>query len=550
MSPPRRNDAGRGALRRRGPALCLAAGVLLALLAALVYGCAPKHPAGPRVLVIGLDGATFDVLDPLFAEGKLPNLARLKDAGASGTLESVLPAVSPPAWTTAVTGVNPGKHNVFDFFHFSKTTGEASLTSARERRAKPIWKVLNAEGKRVGLLNIPMTFPPDSVAGFMVSGFPFLDEKGPIAYPPELEEELNAMSKRVLGNKDERYPRDLFGEAIRPGMEAKLLERFRDGLECQAAFAKEKIAKGDWNLFWVVFTGTDKVQHFYWKFADSRVPGYDPLLAERYGNAIRDFWLRVDEVVGELREAAGPETDILVVSDHGFSPILKELRLSNWLKSEGFMTSRDDDPTKPVITAFPPGPFAGIVRVNEKGRDFQGTVEPGEDSERVRAEVRKKLEELKDPETGEPFVERIYNREELFHGPYVENAPDLVFLERKTRFVGRGGRDAPGIFGPPSYTFSGFHRPEGILLAAGPHIRSDPERRAYSILDVTPTLLWIFDAEFPKDLDGVVMKGLVGEDAFAARPPRIGESTIVETGDAISITEEGRDALEGLGYVR
>ncbi len=489
-------------------------------------------------MVIGLDGATFDVLDPLFAEGKLPNLARLRDEGASGVLTSILPAISPPAWTTAVTGVNPGKHNIFDFFHFAKSNGEARLTSSRERRTRPIWSVLNRQSRSTVLVNIPMTFPPDSVRGVMISGFPFGEATTGFTFPTELE--------KTLGE----YPLDLFGESILPGTEAKLLERFRTGFERQAAVAKKLMNEQEWDLFWIVFTGTDKVQHFYWKYADRSLPGYDPVLAERYGTAIRDFWTRVDQVVGEIVDQAGTETDVLVISDHGFAPIRRELRLWNWLKSEGFVTYENDDQKKPIIRAFPPGPFAGLVRVNEKGRDFDGRVASGEESRRVRDEVRTKLESLRDPLSGEPFVEKIYTREELFQGPYAGDAPDLVFLEKKERFVSRGNVQAPEIFGPPSYTFSAFHRPDGILLARGPHVAPRAERGTYSIMDVTPTILWMLGATMPKDLDGEVMEGLVGKEALAAHPPVVGEETVVQAPDAIEITDEGRQELEGLGYVR
>jgi predicted AlkP superfamily phosphohydrolase/phosphomutase len=273
-------------------------------------------------------------------------------------------------------------------------------------------------------------------------------------------------------------------------------------------------------------------------------------MAERLGSAIRDFWLRVDQVLGELMEIAGPETDILVISDHGFSPIVKELRLENWLRSEGYIRFTDADPPSPIINAYAPGPFAGLVRVNRTDRDFAGTIQPGEEYERVRAEIRQKLTRLLDPDTGDPFVDRIYNREELYSGPYLENAPDIVFVEKKTRFVARGGSQLPGVFGSPSYTFSGFHRPDGILFAAGPHIRRQEERLSLSILDVTPTLLWILDATMPKDLDGHVMESLVDKESLEKRPPRMGEEGIVETRPAIDISEEGREALEGLGYVK
>jgi predicted AlkP superfamily phosphohydrolase/phosphomutase len=434
--------------------------------------------------------------------------------------------------------VNPGKHNIFDFFHFSKSDGEARLTSSRQRRTRPIWSVLNRQSRTTALVNIPMTFPPDSVSGVMISGFPFGEATTGYTYPPDLE--------KTLGE----YPLDLFGESIQPGGEAKLLERFRMGLERQAVVAKKLLDQEDWDLFWIVFTGTDKVQHFYWKYSDRTLPGYDPVLAERYGTAIRDFWTRVDQVVGEIADQVGEDADLLVISDHGFAPIRRELRLWNWLKSEGFVAYENDDPRQPIIRAFPPGPFAGLVRVNEKGRDFDGRVEPGDESRRVLDDVRAKLEALKDPLTGEPFVEKIYTREELFHGPYAGDAPDLVFLEKKERFVSRGSVQTPEIFGPPSYTFSAFHRPEGVLLARGPHVPPRTERGTYSILDVTPTILWMLGATMPKDLDGDVMEDLVGKEALAARPPVVGEESVVQGPETIAITEEGRQELEGLGYVR
>src|SRR6185503_8575584 len=117
---------------------------------------------------------------------------------------------------------------------------------------------------------------------------------------------------------------------------------------------KDLLDDEKWDLFWVVFTGTDKVQHFYWKFADPSLPGYDPLLAEKLGNTIRDFWLRVDEVVGQLVETAGPETDVFVISDHGFSPIVKELRLENWLRDQGYVRFPDKNTKAPVFDAYAP----------------------------------------------------------------------------------------------------------------------------------------------------------------------------------------------------
>jgi predicted AlkP superfamily phosphohydrolase/phosphomutase len=511
----------------------------VALLLVAAAGCSrrPDH----RVVVIGMDGATFDVIDPLIEQGLLPNLAALQRRGSSAVLETIVPAISPPAWTSATTGVNPGKHNIFDFFHMSAAGPQPLLTSSLDRRAHPLWYFLNEDGVRTGLMNIPMTFPPDRVDGFFISGFPFGRATSGFTYPPELEAELG------------EYPLDLFGESLPPGQEGRLLAHFRHTFDRQAEVALELMARKDWDLFWVVFTGTDKVMHFFWKFADPEHPDYDPVLAAEYGTAIRDMFVRVDEEIGKLVELAGPDADIVVMSDHGMGPIYRELRLLNWLSQEGFYSPAGPG-GQPAGEAFPPGPFSGLVRVSQKGRDFGGTIRPGRETEDVAERVRERLLEVKDPATGEPFAERVVLRDEVFHGPYTKNAPDILFQEGPGLFVGRRpvspGPDQEAVFGPPSYTFSGFHRPEGILVAAGPRFGSSPDRGRLSILDIAPVVYWLFDSEAPADLDGAVPEELVRPDSLAARPPRIGDRQAVIPPDEAIAPDSEREALESLGYVQ
>ncbi|MEZ5066755.1 MAG: alkaline phosphatase family protein [bacterium] len=522
-----------------GTELRAAIGLSLALaLAAMLGGCdrKPEH----RVLVIGLDGATFDVVDPLLREGLMPNLARLQAAGSSHVLQTIVPAISPPAWTSATTGVNPGKHNIFDFFHLSKTGPQPLLTSALDRRAHPVWHFLNQDGWRTALMNIPMTFPPDRVDGFFISGFPFGAATSGYTYPSALESEIQP------------YPLDLFGESIRAGHEGQLLAHFRSTFDRQAQVAEQLMAEKPWDLFWIVFTGTDKVMHFYWKFADEDHPEYDPELAQQYGTAIRDMFVRADEEIGRLVAAAGPDVDVLVMSDHGMGPIYRELRLFNWMKEKGFLGS---PASGAEIEAFPPGPFSGLVRVNEKGRDFRGAIHPGAEAEDVARRVRHGLEQLRDPDTGERFAERVMTREEVFHGPYTENAPDVLFQEAPGLFVGRrpqdGSPDQNDVFGLPSYSFSGFHRPTGIFVASGPRFAQASGRDTLSILDVAPILYWLFDSAEPSDLDGEVPDSVVRPDSLAARPPRVDPGRLaVIPPDESFLSDEDRETLESLSYVQ
>jgi predicted AlkP superfamily phosphohydrolase/phosphomutase len=499
----------------------------------LLGGCGSG--SGRRVLVIGLDGATFEVLDELFAQGLLPNLAALRERGAHGELQTTVPVISPPAWTSATTGVNPGKHNIFDFFRMPEGPGPPPLASARDRRADPVWRVLNEAGLETGVMNIPMTFPPDSVDGFFISGFPYGRITSGITFPRALEKKIAV------------YPLDPFGESIQPGQEGRLLSVLRHTFDRHVEVAKQLMQEEDWDLFWVVFTGTDKVQHFYWKFADPNHPAYDPVLAGEFGTAIRDFFVRADRAVGELVELAGPETDILVLSDHGFGPIYRELRLNSWLEQEGFLTRTERGYSR--VEAMAPGPFDGLVRVNQAGRDFAGTV-PAARAAEVRDDVRARLERLVDPETGGRVVEEIWAKEDVYDGPYLDNAPDLVFVAAPRCFVGRDGQRPGEAWGRPSYTFSGYHRRNGILLAAGPSFPPNPSRGQYSILDVAPTIYWLFDVDLPRDLDGRVPPGLVGEAALAARPPRIGERTVVIDPEDAVRDDASREAIEALPYVR
>lgn len=515
--------------------------LLLVAACCALAGCGAREKP-PRVLVIGLDGATFFQMDPLLDEGALPNLAALRARGTGGVLESTLPSVSPPAWASAITGVNPGKHNIYDFYRMAISSTSGILNTSQDRRARPVWHFLNESGYRTGVMNIPLTFPPDSVDGFFISGFPYGSSTTGYTWPPELEAELQP------------YPLDPFGEGIEAGSEEPFLRRLQYTFERQSEVAERLMREKDWDLFWVVFTGVDKSQHFFWKFSDPEHPDYDPELAARYGPAIRWFYEGCDRVIGEMLEIAGPETNVIVLSDHGFGPVYREIRMWNWLRQEGFFRPDPTGGDRHYLEAYPPGPFANALRVSIAGRDPNGQIVGGEAAE-VRERLVNKLSTVADPATGQKVAEEVYVREDLYHGPWLDNAPDVVFLESWGEFAGRGtietGEAVSPLFGPVSYSFSGYHRPDGVLIAAGPDFIRNPERGTYTLLDIAPTIYWLFREELPGDLDAPgVPAGLVGEEALRARPPVRGDRRAVIDPDEVVVPEGSREILETLGYVQ
>ena len=224
---------------------------MLALTTLLLAGC--SSGPSPKLFVIGLDGATWDLIEPWIEAGELPNLKALRDESAWGTMNSVIPYLSPPAWTSAVTGVNPGRHGIYDFQRkIPDPDGAVRIVNetAKSRRSPPIWNMVRGSGLRVGIVNIPMTDPPDEVNGVMIGGMPHLDQDG-YAYPDELEAEIEA----------DGYLTDAMSMKLPEGEEDAVFQQYWDTLQERWKLVRRLYTEAEYDLFWVVFTGTDRMQH-------------------------------------------------------------------------------------------------------------------------------------------------------------------------------------------------------------------------------------------------------------------------------------------------
>ena len=248
----------------------------------------------PKVLIIGIDGATPDLIIPWCKQGKLPNICGLMDTSIYGNLESTVPPITPAAWTSFLTGQNPGKHGIFDFMEREPHSYNFRYINSKARKSPSLWKILSNEGYKVGVLNVPMTYPPEEINGFLISGLDAPDEERAV-FPEELFYDLEKnvggfqLDIRHLGNMRNDIQRLAFLDEVKDVEE----QRVRVLLYLQKKYQCD--------FLMIVFNATDQVQHHFWHYMDTSHPKYDPLGSEKFADAIYDIYNKVDELIGQLQ---------------------------------------------------------------------------------------------------------------------------------------------------------------------------------------------------------------------------------------------------------
>lgn len=565
-----------------------------------------------RILIVGLDGATFDLIRPWADAGVLPNLAALIKRGFHAPMTSTIPSTTWPAWSSFMTGVNPGKHGIFNFTEPVEGRYAVRFIDSRARSARTIWSLASEAGLRVGVMGVPTTYPPEPVNGFMISGFDSPISTGidaSFVYPRSLYRE-------ILDNVGEYKVTDFQEIRIGARWHDMALPRILQTLDRKTEIASYLLDKEPWDVFMVLFGESDTVSHHFWAFHDPDSPRYDPEVARRLGNAIREVYAALDRSVGRLLRRVPEDTTIMIVSDHGFGGTGdKILHLNRWLESLGYLTFRRHDSLSPVLSAarsaalrilpqrvqeaivrHGPGGIVDAmesrlrfgridwggtlaysedqntlpgVRINLRGREPRGAVNPGRDYLRVRMEIISRLEAWRNPDTHERIVKRAWPKEELYEGPALRAAPDIILelaLDRGYAYTilpvrARGEAAAPvRTIDPGERTGSkgsgmnGSHRREGVFIMAGPDIRRHGPADPISIMDAAPTILHLLGRPIPKDLDGRVVEDAFDPASLEVRPPAFSDTPVLtgRTGEpALSAPEaaEIRERLKRLGYL-
>ncbi len=570
-----------------------------------------------RVYVLGLDGATFDLIGPWVSKGELPNMKRLMDEGAYGSLMSALPAHSAPSWSSFITGKNPGKHGIFDFSEHVDGSYEVKFVNASRRQGMSIWAIASRYDKKVAVVNVPMTFPPEKVNGIMISGMdaPGIDSN--FTYPTTLSGEL----KRIIG--DYSLEAGLWSY-INKGEINLAIEKQHETIDKRFEVTKYLMNNYPWDLFVSVFTATDRVQHAFWKYMDPRHPSYKLEEAKKYGDAILNVYRKMDHIVGYLLDHLSEDTVLFIMSDHGAGLCSnKTLYLNNWLCKEGLLEYKDFRPQQgsgnsqrlkrllytkllgglprdfwkalpretrdqvrkrfPVVFNKMASQFffsrinmdetkayaeesKNFIWVNLKGREARGTVRPGREYEEVRERIIHGLLGEKDPGSGEPVVDNVLRREDIYHGDNFEKAPDLVVTFKDLGYVPRPSYTvAPDVVlktiprleleqSESNTRANARHLPNGILLMRGKGIRPGRKIDGAQIMDLAPTILYTMGLPVPTDMDGKVLESAYQESVLLEKPISVDSVELPEPAvqDMVYSPEEEeaiRQRLGDLGYL-
>lgn len=530
-------------------------------------------------LLLGLDGATFTVLDPLMERGVMPFLRDLVASGVRAPLRSIVPPLTPPAWTSVMTGKRPGQHGVFDFFQKESPESEYfHFTSSQDVHSATIWSIASEHGKKVVSLNFPLMFPPPPVNGYIVPGgwMPWRQLRLG-CYPPGLFDRLKELPSF--------NPREL---ALDMTLEAKAIEgcgeeEYADWIRLHTRrearwteILRTLMLEDNIDVVGVVFDGADKLQHLCWRFLDPAMRSATPSPWEQeIIDLCEEYFRRLDAMLSEIAGLGGADATIMVVSDHGFGRSSDIFYLNTWLEQQGFLVWKGDDWS--ATEAAPQVGFAQMTR-HVYELDWDRTLAyattpsslginivdraPGSSVgitearyQTVKADLIAALATIRHPQTGRPLVTEVHDRADVFSGLWEPLAPDLTLTLDDGVAISILRSDT--VFRQRE-TPLGNHRWDGVFVASGPGFRAGERVDEVSLLDIAPLVLYSQDLPIPTDVAGRIPAQAMLPEQLVSRPPRWTNPPDLDTSGAPAAADANLDSdaettilnrLRALGYV-
>jgi predicted AlkP superfamily phosphohydrolase/phosphomutase len=483
-----------------------------------------------RVLLLGLDGATFSVLDPLMDAGVMPALESLCSRGTRSLLLSTPNPLTPSAWTSMTTGRSPGNHGIFDFVRVEQSGPHPTfrLATSSDIRHPTLFSILGEQGLTTISMNFPVMFPPKPEMGFMIPGFVPHRHLRQATNPRSFYEQL----KEIPGLKLDEITVDF--EEERRSVQVLEHHQYEDWIKFHIRRERHwwrildhLMTAEPWALSAVVFDGVDKLQHAFWRFLDPAL--FDEASASAEERRIRelcvDYFREIDDIIGKLVDLLDDDDQVFVTSDHGFGATDEILYINTWLSEHGYLTWTEDAPLAKEGMLNTEGMKTPAFLFDwPKTRAFALT--PGsngiylhvdDDAERRRLadEIADALLSVSNPVTGERVVQRVMKRESVFPGGASDQAPDLTLVLRDYGFVSvlrseEVVRPRPEVVGA--------HHPDGIFVAAGAGIQRGATVDRLSILDVTPAMMYGLGLPIPREFEGRLPNEIYTPDSLEARP--------------------------------
>ncbi|MFN2390184.1 MAG: alkaline phosphatase family protein [Actinomycetota bacterium] len=523
-----------------------------------------------RVLIIGWDGADWKVLRPMLDDGHLPNLAALIERGAYGDCLSTIPSHSWCAWPSFMTALNPAGHGVFDILEHKPGATRRLPVTFRSIKAKTVFEDFSAADKTTIAANIPLTFPAPRIKGKVIGGG-VLPSARSYTHPVELQQELdraapfpiNGMSWTTFRNRPEAF----LEEAA--AITAARQKTFEYLLDTTA-----------WDFGVLVYVSTDRIQHCLMEYVSPDHPRHEELRNGPVAERTRAVYRQLDDGLGRLLERTDPGDLVIFMSDHGHQPCVRACTMDGILRRLGFLQfgrgscafnlirwgpgrriarriydvlklhGKVSIPASPIdwskTRAYTSVVSTGEgVSVNLRGREPGGIVDP-RDHDKVRDEVADALAAFRDPGTGDPPIGKIYRKEEVLSGRFLDTAPDLLLVPAPLYSLTHAKSEVED-----ADWLSGDHRVEGVVVATGPDVTPGPLQETARLIDLAPTAMAALGVPSSIPRDGRALASLVGHDArFEVHEgSAVGAPDVSQEG--LTSDEEGEieDHLRGLGYV-
>ncbi len=366
-----------------------------------------------KMIVLGLDGVPYSFMKRMTANSNLPVFKSLLAEGEFKRINSVLPTVSSVAWSSFMTGQDASGHNIFGFVDRKPSPFKLFIPTADIREGETIWDKLAQLNKESIIINVPVTYPPAEIEGIMISGF-LATDLSKATYPVEIATELEGMDYVIdVDTWIARDSREDFLVSLNYALERRFKTMFK--------FLEEK----SWNYLQCHIMETDRINHFFWRDMENADPRFEELFLQ--------FYKKIDDYLGELLKKIDNSIDLIILSDHGFCSTKKEVELNYWLEEEGYLKYNIDEPESIEDMASASKAYSllpGRIFINCRGRESNGRVTKKE-YDTLRRELKSGLLKLKDEETGDMIIKNVYYREELYDGPYLERAADLIAVPHR-----------------------------------------------------------------------------------------------------------------------